>query len=351
MSRASSFFSATSKVMLLAGFLTSMLIAEAVYHWVDEPSFPRHDISRSERDLWNTDPEVLVISSSHGKTFHEMGEELAARTDGAVNTVSFALYGGTIRGMQWVLKNRVETILDTKIPPGQNLRHLLFGVTYWDSCSADNAPPVSVNVPSQAWHFSDYSRDVLSEGFTPHNRNYVREKGKALFGPVRFVMEPPKTKYFLDRLLDKLGIREYEPPPVIGWPGRGGMVFGLEGWQQMLEDTYDCLLSSLELQALQEIETFALDRNLEFTAVLFPQHPGTIGEEGRATLRRFTELMEERGRRLGYRVVDVQELDILKAEHYRSDLDHLNDQGNEIFSKWLLDNDLSFLMRLHTSAR
>jgi hypothetical protein len=335
--------SSDSRAMLVAGFLTAFLLAEVVYHWIDEPKFARHDISQSERDLKASNPEVLVLSSSHGKTFHVMGEFLSERTSGDVNTVSFALYGGTIRGMQWVLENRIEPILDAKGSSADNLKHLIFGVTYWDSCSADDADPVSVNVPSQAWHFSDYVGDVLTNGFTPHNRNYLRERGKTFFGPVRFVLEPPKLKYFLERLLDKLGVRDYVPPPVIGWPGRGGMVYGLEGWQQMLADTYDCLFSSLELTAMEKIERFAIERDLEFTVVLFPQHPGTIGDDGRPTLQRFANMMYERGSQYGYRVIDVQELDELKAEHYRSDLDHLNDSGNVVFSKWLLDNDLGFL--------
>ena len=56
-------------------------------------------------------PNILAISSSHGRSFHVLGEVLRERTDGKADLIAVALEAGKVDSMEWVLHNRVKPLI------------------------------------------------------------------------------------------------------------------------------------------------------------------------------------------------------------------------------------------------
>ena len=303
------------------------------------------------RDLRAGDPDILVISSSHGRSFHVLGLEIAKRTNADLTLVSFPLEAGQIRPMEWVLRNRAAPLLDERDAAGNRvrtrLRHLVFGVTWWDSCRRGSAPPVDHNIISRAWTLNDYLQDVAVHGLTESNRNFPRYQLQRLerFSRLDQVQGTDALQPLVDKLsaaarnaAPRLAQQRSQDSPAAVVPPQ------LAKWRKDIETGQSCLLFPSEREALERMEAFARERGLEFTVVLFPLMPETVTPAGGLTLGRFAELMRRRGKELGYRVVDMTTLPILSDEDFMRDRDHLSVAGNEKFVDWALQHELAFLL-------
>lgn len=334
----------------LAGMLLAVLLSEIAVSVVS-PGKPRREVEDALRDLRVRDPDVLVISSSHGRSFHVLGEEIARRSAGEVTLVSIPLDAGQIRPMEWVLRNRAAPLLDERDAAGNRvrtrLRHLVFGVTWWDSCRRGSAPAVDHNVISRAWDLNDYLSDVAAHGFTQSNRNFLRYQVQRLERLSRLVQLQGSDA--LQPLVEKIAAAARSAAP-LGAPhiGQGSPAPAispqLAAWRKDIETGQSCLLFPSERQALERMEAFARERRLEFTVVLFPLMPETVTPAGQLTLDRFSELMRHRGRSFGYRVIDMARLPVLADADFMRDRDHLSAVGNAKFVDWALRHELAFLL-------
>src|SRR5215510_8400243 len=102
-----------SLASVVAGALFVLVALEAFF-WTLHPPHPLRQVDQALADLERVDPDILVMSSSHGRSFHVLGQELERLSGGNVRTVAVPLEGGHMRAMGWVLANRVGPILDRK---------------------------------------------------------------------------------------------------------------------------------------------------------------------------------------------------------------------------------------------
>jgi hypothetical protein len=334
----------------MLGAVLAAMVAEIAVGMIS-PSRLKREVEDGIRDLERSDPHVLAISSSHGRSFHVLGEEIERRTNGAVSMVAFAVDAGKMRPMDWVLHHRVAPLLDERDSAGQpkrnRLNHLILGVTWWDSCRREPPPPVDHNVISRAWTWPDYLSDLALNGFTAENRNFLRYRVQRIERLSRLVqiqgidaLQPLSDKVLtalLTRLPRETAAGAQAAAPVQVTPE-------LARWRADIEAGGSCLLSPWEREALERIEKFSSQRGLVFTVVLFPLMPQTVTPAGKLTLQRFAELMRKRGEALGYRVIDMSLLPMLSDADFMRDMDHLSPSGNTKFVAWALEHDLAFLL-------
>ena len=334
----------------LSGAVLAFLVAEIALRLVSPP-VQRREVEDAIRDLRQGNPDILVISSSHGRSFHALGQEVARRTLGKVELIAFPLEAGRMRPMEWVLRNRAVPLLDERdsagLPKRMRLKHLIFGVTWWDSCRRKPAPDLDYNVVSRAWTWNEYAHDVAVHGITETNRNFLRYRLQrmASFSRLAQVQGIDPLQPLVDKVV--VAVSRPAPRPASKEIAPSDAVSPeLAKWREDIETGRSCLLSSSELEALERIEAFAKTRHLDFTVVLFPLMPQTVTPVGRLTLERFAELMRERGQTFGYRVVDMTALPIFSDQDFMRDMDHLTTTGNAKFIDWALQHELAFLLNI-----
>lgn len=338
-------------VTFLVGVLLAVIVIDIAAN-LASPLRIRREVEDAVLDLRAEDPDVLVISSSHGRSFHVLGQELAQRTHGAVSLVSFPLEAGTMRGMEWVLRKRAVPILDERDAAGKlkrtRLKKLIFGVTWWDSCRRGSPPTVDLNVASRAWTLKDYLQDVAANGLTDVNRNYLRYQLQRMqrFSRLMQAQGEDPLQTIANKLMSVAGGAYSRRTSQESTPESTAPVVSpaLAKWREDIETGQACLLSPSELEALERMEAFARERKLDFTVVLFPLMPLTVTPAGQLTLERFAKLMKLRGQELGYRVIDMTRLPVLSDADFMRDMDHLSVTGNAKFTEWALRHELGFLL-------
>ena len=327
---------------VLLGLVVTVAGADALLARTS-PVLRLREVEDALADLRHMDPDVLVISSSHGRSFHALGLELARRTSGRVALLAVPLEAGKVRAMDWVLENRIMPALEETDGRGQRrrqrLQELIFGVTWWDTCERSPEQP-AVNIISWGWTPARYFGDVWANGATRANGNYPRFRLRRLLWFSRLLSgEPPAEP--LNDLKRYLGLR-YVPDP----ENARKAAEELQAWRRSMEVGRECLLSPTELSALERMEHLAASRGLKFTVVLFPLIPKTITPEGQVTLQQFAVLMRERAARLGYRAVDMTHIPGLTNDDFRADMDHLNEAGNALFTQRALAVELADLLTI-----
>jgi hypothetical protein len=326
----------------LTAFLTLATLDIAVQRWL--PFKRMREADDGIADLRKSDPEVLVLGSSHARTFHALGLELARRSNGSRTLVSVPLENGKLVPYAWVLEHRLAPLIDEKDAAGAqkrgSLRRLFLLTEWWDSCTAD----AYWNVPSRAWTASDYLADLGSKGANSFNRNYVQSLWLHLFpGSTlvqhrghRTVLDPAWSR-FSDRFSPRPGSSVHsEPQPLVDERT-------LE-WRTMIENGVECICNPAEMAALEQIVDFSLRRRLDTTVVLFPRKPSTLTKKAQeTTLSRFHDCVEAVTAPRGVRLLDFTFSSPLGDTDFMADFDHVSAEGNAKFATWALGGPLSFL--------
>lgn len=292
-----------------------------------------------------TIPDILAVSSSHGRSFHILGRQLEKRTEGGVTMDAIALESGKVDAMEWVLRNRLQPLItDSSGAVREPLSHLLFGITWWDTCRYDEAGEpleTAANIVTHGWAFNDYLKDVRRAGTTELNRNYVRNQWRQKFKAsalvrTRFAIRENFgrfTNFLRVKLLGGLPADEYQVT--------------LNHWHNDIEAGHECFLSEMDIQALDRFVNFARQQSLDLTIILFPLKPDTITEKGMSdTIRPFSEHLLAYGKSNGVRVLDMTS-GILDDNDFMLDLDHVNPTGNVKWSEHVLDGELGFLAKVN----
>lgn len=288
-----------------------------------------------------TTPEVLVISSSHGRSFHIVGQTLAEKTNNRVKLVAVPLEAGKVDAMEWVLHNRVKPLIsdvngNVKLP----LSHVIFGITWWDTCQIDDTVGTAQNIATHGWTYSHYLTDVATNGVNDLNRNFVRNLWRHTFTNsalvrTRFAISENYSRFtnFLRAVLSgELPDVEYQD--------------ALARWHDDIDNGYKCYLSPTHMEAMDRFVAWSKDNQLDLTLVLFPLKPATITDVGlKATIIPFSQAISEYGEKHGVRVVDLSR-GIIDDENFMLDFDHLTPAGNETLTDYSLANDLKFLLNI-----
>lgn len=289
-------------------------------------------------------PNVLVVSSSHGRSFHVLGDTLRKRTDDQADLIAVALEAGKIDAMEWVLHNRLKPmILDENGYVREPLTHMIFGITWWDTCREEQPTQTAHNVVTHGWTASDYMENFSIEGANELNRNYVRNLWRHTFSAsalvrTRFAISENFSRFtnFLRvMLLGGLPDDEYQQT--------------LDRWHDDIDSGHECYLSDIDMAALDRFTEFTRQHKLDFTVVLFPLKPDTITEVGlRDTITPFAKALKAYGESNSVRVVDMT-LGILDDSEFMLDLDHVTPSGNIKWSEYALDNELQFLLGVNST--
>jgi hypothetical protein len=308
------------------------------------------EVYDSIEGLEQGNPDILVLSSSHGRTFQFLGREVRRRSNGAVNLVAIPVEGGVLEAYEWVLDHRIKPLVDERRPDGRlvrdRLKRFIVATDYWDTCPNEvqiNAPGHMISpgvIPRVAWETDHYLADVAENGLNPKNRNYVRRIWGELFEFSSLARNRYNNRGELERWFKALltGKRE----AYTGW----FIPLEMGEWQEVLEEMGECAGRPDRARTYSKFIDFAESRGLELTFVLFPKLPETITPQAhQTTIRSYRELIRNVTSGKNVRVVDLFFPVPLERHHFEADLDHLNLEGNRIFTDWTLANDLSFLLQ------
>jgi len=319
-------------VVVLFACMTVVSIDLVLAHIV--PVLHRREVQEGVRDLERSDPETLVIGSSHARTFHVLGAELAARTNAQRTLVAVPLEFGKLRSYAWMLDHRIAPLVDDEGPKGQlkraNLKRLLILTEWWDSC-----PGPDWNLPSRVWTFSNFLGSLANTGLTSYNRNYLQSRWKRLFWDSALAQDRG-TKELFNTARDRLLHRTTVTPEAIQHT--------TEVWQHSIEAGTECIGDTEQMAGLRHLLDFGRTHQLETTVILFPRKPGTMTEKAKATtLTAFRNLVAELIAPYHARLVDLTWSTPLTDQDFMADFDHVSIEGNVKFARWALDGPLSFL--------
>lgn len=322
----------------------TVAVADYFLHFVAAPKHLR-EVEHGVRDLRRENPAVLVLGSSHARTFHAVGQELSYRTGGAQSLVAVPVEFGKLFAYDRVLHDRLAPIVDQRDPSGKavktGLRRFVLVTEWWDSCAHD-APYLSL--PGRTWEFGDFVEDLLQNGITGYNRNYLQNRFRVLFGESALVHD--RTQQVL---APKLG-RLVRGKPLSPTPDEEQRLVG--GWQRMVEQGAACIGNPAQMRSLQSILAFARARHWETTVVLFPRKPATLTEKAKSTtLAAFADRVRALAEPYAAKVVDLTDKSPLGDADFMEDFDHVTDEGNRMFSRWVLEHDLKFLLTPAADAR
>ena len=299
----------------------------------------RKEVQDGVAELRTADPDVLVLGSSHARTFAALAGPLAERTGGDQTLVAIPVEAGKLSSYQWVLENRLVPLLDERDASGQlvrpSLSRFVLITEWWDSCRAERP---WTNLPSRAWTFRHFAADVARNGITDYNRNYLQTRWSRLFWQSSLVQDRGQGRVLV-AIRSALGFDDAAREA-----SRIGSL--TEEWRGMVENGDRCLGDPVQVRAMSETLAWARARGLETTLVLFPRKPSTISEKAKATtLARFATLAADVAAAEGARFVDLTTKTPLRDDEFMADFDHVSIEGNRRFAAWSLDNDLRYLLQ------
>jgi hypothetical protein len=322
------------------GAVTAVVLAEGALRWL-APVTPKRELRDGTSDLRSGSPEVLVLGSSHARTFHVLGEELERRRSAQGLLVAMPLENGKLVAYEWVLKSRVlPLIIGPDGTVGDQHAHLsrfVLVTEWWDSCRFAESGRPYWNLPGRAWALSHYLGDVLAGGVDSYNRNYLDHLYRRTF-PRSVLVQSRGTAHIIRsmerRIAGQTTLRTPEAEDSF-----------LVGWQNMVEAGANCIGDPEQLAAFRSILATTRELGLETTVVLFPRKPATVTERAAATtIKRFHDIASEIAAQEGARFIDLTLSTPLDDTDFMDDYDHVNAKGNQKFAQWALDNDLAFLM-------
>jgi len=308
-------------------------------HFVSPPKQLR-EVEDGVRDLRQGNPTSLVVGSSHARTFHAVGQELSRRTGGAETLVAVPIEYGKLFVYDSLLQQHLLPILDQPDASGaaakSRLRRFVLVTEWWDSCGHVNGKPFW-NLPARAWEVGDFAKDLLQDGLNGYNRNYLQNRFRMLF---------PRSALVYDRtqrvILPNLG-RVLRGKPLR--PTVDEELHLVEKWQRMVEGGTACIGDPVQMAALRDILGRARARQWETTVILFPRKPATLTEIAKSTtLAQFAKQVRAMAEPLGATVIDLTYRSPLTDADFMEDFDHVTNEGNVKFARWVLDHDLKFLL-------
>lgn len=307
---------------------------------------PQHieEVDDAVASYREADPTVLVLGSSHARTFSVVARHLAERTGGTERLVAVPLEWGKLSGYAWVLQHRLRPLIEEVRKDGARARpslaRFVLVTEWWDSCAPEGA---EWNLPSRAWVLSDLLRDVWRNGYNSYNRNKVYAWFSEAFRASTLVGDRGhgNIESSLRRRVKGANRRAEKED----WDHRIG------GWQRMVERGDSCIADPNQMQALSQMLDYARDLGLETTILLYPRKPATLTETAkRGTLKHFHDVVAHIADARGVRLIDLTTENPLDDDDFSADFDHVTPGGNEEFAQWALDGPLHYLQQPGATA-
>ena len=313
--------------------------ADYLFHFVAPPKHFR-EVEDGVRDLRQGNPTVLIVGSSHARTFHAVGQELSRRTGGAENLVAVPIEYGKLFAYDSLLQRHLLPIVDQPDASGavakNRLRRFVLVTEWWDSCGHGDGKPYW-NLPARAWEVGDFAKDLLQKGINGYNRNYLQNRFRMLFPESALVYDRTQRVILptLARVLRGKPLR----------PTADEELRLVEEWKRMVERGAACIGDPVQMASLRDTLGLARSRQWETTVILFPRKPATLTETAKSTtLAVFARQVRAMAEPLGATVIDLTYRSPLTDADFMDDFDHVTEEGNVKFAHWVLDHDLKFLL-------
>ncbi len=326
--------------LLLVGFCAFATVAatDAALQTV-VPLNPLLEVDSAILQYAAGDPTVLVVGSSHARSFVALGRALYERTHGEVRVQSVPVEWGKLTNYAWVLENRIKPLIEARTSSGAlrrpSLRHVLIVTEWWDSTSQGNGTSsITMGLPARAWRWRDFLADLCANNLNNYNRNFLQKIWRELW---------PKSILVQDRGHDRIieGLRASISRKA---PSSAKDPKSIEFWQAMIEGGEQSLFEPSQMKAFDELVSYFKGRDLDVTLLLYPRMPGTLTQKAKdTTLRQFSQRMRAIAQEKGIRFVDITASSPLTDDDFAPDLDHVLPDGNERLAAWALAGDLSFL--------
>jgi hypothetical protein len=303
---------------------------------------PLMEVDDGVADLEASDPEILLIGSSHARSFAPIRDRVERESGGERQMTLVSLEYGKLTGYAWVLDHRLRPLIEEE-RGGQlvrpSLRHLILVTEWWDACATGSG--LAVNIPARAWTAADFFDDLAENGLTAFNRNFLGWRwGRLLRGSV--LVSDRGHHRLHSALRERLG---FPTPPEVRAAELEAQV---ARWRATTEEgaTDPLCRDPGEQAALEHVIDWAKGRGLDVTILLFPRMPVTLTDTARrTTLAHFSERIQRLAEQKGVRLVDYGTSTPLSDEHFMSDFDHVTQEGNELLADWALSRELGFLLR------
>jgi hypothetical protein len=331
-------------ITVIAAALTVVIADWSIQQVV--PTVWLRQVAEGVSDLERTNPLILSLSSSHGRSMDAVAAELGSRSRDPDRMISISMEAGKARHFEYVLEHRLKPLLEQRRADGSRVRDRLqrfvLVTEWWDSCAWPADRP-DVQLQAHAWTWRDFAGDALDRGIVPQNRNYVRWQLKRLLKHSTLLQN--RGGIILTELTNLLRGRP------LGRTPQEQQAF-TEWWQRYNEDGASCMLNAAEMQAYSNIIDYAQSQNLDVTIMVFACKPNTLTPQAVATtITQYSAAMREFARRKHARFVDISTSSPLTDRDFKADFDHVNPDGNHKLSKWLLDGELSFLCEPGAACR
>jgi hypothetical protein len=325
---------------LLLGVSAALAASEIALARIAPLRPPMREVADGVADLEASNPDVLVLGSSHARSFEAVAALVAQRSGGTRRMVVVPEEGGTFTAFRWVLEHRLRRLIEERDAAGRLLRDRLgecvLVTTYWDSIHAPWA--LTTNLPSRAWTFGDYLADVAGHGLTDSNRNYVQSRWKSLlsFSALARDRGADHLKHGLLQWARLEPRQTADERRLTRLPARRG---------EFETDSARAGDQQQRAELLQMLDYFQ-ERRIRVTIVLFPLVQEALTDTAKeTTLQRYADSLATLARERPFRIVDLTLRAPLALADFEPDLDHVSADGNGKFAAWALANDLAFLLQ------
>lgn len=336
--------------MRIAGVLFGALVAvvgsEAALRRVSPLPPPIREVDDGVADLTASNPDVIVLGSSHARSFDAVADLLARRSAGSVRMVTVPEEGGSFLAFDWVLQNRLRRLIEEQDASGRLVRSKLsrffLVTTYWDMCPVD--PDVAgSNLPARGWTWRNYLADVGRNGVTAFNRNFLQSRWKA-FWEASYLIRDRGGDHLRRGVLQAFHL---ERRPTVDERRESRLATR----RPEFEDDYVRCDDAAEKAAFGRTLDYLESRQLDVTVVVFPLVQEALSERAKGTtLSRYSRYVAELSQTRSFRVADMTTSAPLSIADFEPDLDHVTPAGNRKFAAWALDNGLSFLLQRNRST-
>jgi len=323
-------------VVALAAALT-LLVTDRLLNRIAPPIVLR-EVEDGVRDFEKRDAQVLVLGSSHARTWLALGDSLAARTGGTQQLVSVPLEYGKEGSYNWVFRHRLLPIIEQRVGPGNrgNLARFVLLTEWWDSCPFENNGP-SFNLPARAWRWGDFVSDFVQHGLTDYNRNFLQQRWRRAWkwsalmwdrGQGRILPALKKLAMGEDSVTSRLTMEKLD-----------------HQWQHDIELGRRCMWSPGQVAELRTMLDTLKRMPIEVSLVIMPRKPATLTPLAiDSTLVPFADSLSALARSYGFTFVDMAVGSPMANGDWLFDNDHMNAGGNQKFATWALDHNLRYLL-------
>ena len=308
----------------------------------------RLEVSHGVAAYQDSDPDTLVLGSSHARAFGVLAKRLAEQKKGEHVLVQMPVEFGKHSSYRWVVENRLRPLIEEQDDSGKlvrpSLSRVLIVTEWWDGCQVKGGE--TFNIPSRAWTLADFLGDAASNGLTPYNQNYITRRFNRLL-PGSILVQDRGVGRLPRALLGKVRPVSEEAKQA-DWQQR------IDFWHTMVEGaaTDPLCRNGEELKALREIVAYFGGRGVEVTLILFARMPSTLTPKALETT---FPIYEKEIRQVAADAGDLRVIDMTRAvglgdEHFMSDFDHTTAEGNRRIAEWGLAGPLRFLLEPPTQT-